>query len=242
MSNYNVIYQSSMHLWSIFSGLSNVIEHILRFIHQSFDLNWGLSIIFFSCVVKLFLFPLGLITHKLQQQVNFIQRQLAPELAQVKLLSDAEDAHEQLMRAYKAAGVTPFYTLKPLLSTFIQIPILIAIFNVLGELPQLEGQSFLWINNLAAPDSLGHFPFSIPYLGNTFSVLPVLMTAITLYSTRFLKKNAISHAELKRQKRNVYWMSALFFLLFYPFPAAMLLFWTMNNILQVVQQRLMQNN
>lgn len=105
-----------------------------------------------------------------------------------------------------------------MLGTFIQIPILIAVFNALGKMSQLDMQSFFWIGNLAYPDAISSLPLVIPTLGSTLNLLPLVMTAVTVFSTITFENSHASHAELKKQKRNLYLMAAAFFFLFYPFP------------------------
>ena len=229
-----------IHLWKPLAWLAKVIESALVLIQENIYSNWGWSIVIFSVLLKLLLLPVGVMTVKLQRKVSQVQTKLAPKLAEIKATYDGEEAHNLLMAAHKELGVSPFYTLKPMLGSFIQVPILIAVFNVLGEMPQLDGQSFLGIENLAFPDAIGHFPFSIPMFGSTISLLPIIMTAITMYSTVIFQNRHALDAEIKRQKRNLYFMAAAFFVLFYPFPAAMVLYWTLANILQTIQQQLVK--
>jgi YidC/Oxa1 family membrane protein insertase len=127
-----------------------------------------------------------------------------------------------------------------MLGSLIQIPILIAVFNALGEMPQLDGQSFLWIENLAYPDAMGHLSFAIPMFGDTISLLPFIMTIVTLYSTIIFQNRHAAEVDVKRQKRNLYLMAAAFFVLFYPFPAVMVLYWVLANILQTIQQQIIK--
>ncbi len=144
------------------------------------------------------------------------------------------------MDAHRRLGVSPFFTLKPLLGSFIQVPILIAIFNALGEMPQLAGESFLWIGDLAYPDTIGQLPFAIPLLGSTISLLPFVMTVVTILSTLYYRNRHSPASAVNAQKKQLYLMAAAFFVLFYPFPAGMLLYWTMANILQWAQQQLIR--
>ena len=123
------------------------------------------------------------------------------------------------------------------MGTLVQLPILIAVFNALAEMPQLGGQSFLWVNNLAYPDQLASLGQAIPLFGSSVSLLPLLMTLIALCSTVVFKNRYAEITEIKRQKRNLYLMAALFFVLFYPFPAAMVLYWLSANALHAIQQQ-----
>ena len=180
---------------------------------------------------------LAILTLRLQRDVSRYQSALAPQLAEIKANHDGEEAHNRIMAAYKGLGITPFFTLKPLFASLIQIPILVAIFNALGEMPQLQGAAFLWVDNLAYPDAVGSLPMSVPLLGNTLNLLPFVMTLVTVISTLTFRNPHAPVAEMRRQKRNLLVMSAVFFVLFYPFPAAMVLYWTLANALQLVQQR-----
>ena len=96
-----------------------------------------------------------------------------------------EEAHNKFLEAHKAKGVTPYYNLKPLLVALFPIPFFIAIFNVLGEIDLISGHSFLWIKDLAYPDSIFYIAIEIPLLGNSINLLPILMTILTIYSSFF---------------------------------------------------------
>ena len=229
------------HLWGPFAWLAKGIEAILVAIQRHIASNWGVVIIIFSLLIKLLLFPVGRMTSRIQESVSKAQSTLAPKLAEIKANYDGEEAHNRLMAAHKEVGVSPFYTLKPMLGTFIQVPFWIAAFNALGEMPQLVGQSFLWINDLAYPDAIAQLPFTIPMFGNTVNLLPFIMTVVTIYSTLIFQDKYALAADSQRQKRKLYWMALIFFILFYPFPAAMVLYWTLNNILHTVQQQVVKD-
>lgn len=227
-------------LWSVFSVLAKTAEATMVFIQKNVVDSWGLTILVFAVLMKILLLPVAILTVNTQRKVSHIQAQLAPKLSQIKANYDGEEAHNRLMEAHKSLNVTPFYALKPMLATLIQIPILIAVFNALGEMPQFVGEPFLWATDLAYPDSIGTLPFFIPMLGDSVSLLPVLMTAVTVLATVLFQDRLATEQEVKRQKRNLYLMGAAFFILFYPFPAAMVLYWTAVNILQVFQQRVIK--
>jgi YidC/Oxa1 family membrane protein insertase len=228
------------HLWSPFSWMAKVVELSLVTINTDIVSNWGLAIVIFSVLLKLLLLPVGMMTVSFQRKVSQVQARLAPRLAEIKINYDGEEAHNHLMAAHKELRVTPFYTLKPMLGSFIQIPIMIAVFNALGEMPQLDGQLLLWIDNLAYPDVVGHLPFYIPMFGDTLSILPFVMTVVTLFSTVIFQNRHALKVEVIRQKRNLYLMAIAFFVLFYPFPAVMVLYWTLTNLLQTIQQQIIR--
>ncbi len=175
------------HLWAPLAHLSRTTEAALVLIQKNIVGSWGWAVVVFAISLKLLLLPIGIITVKFQRTVSQTQSKLAPLLSEIKATSDGEQAHNRIIAAHKELGVSPFYTLKPLLGSFIQIPILIAVFNALGEMPQFNQQQFFWIESLAHPDIVGQMPITLQIFGNKISVLPFLMTAITLYSTIIFK-------------------------------------------------------
>ena len=224
------------HLWAPLSWLAKVVEYSLIALHAHLVNHWGLAIVLLSLLLKFVLFPVQVLVAHKQQKVGRIRSMLEPQLAEIKSNHDGEQAHRRIMAAHKALGVTPFYPLSPLLGLLIQFPIWIAVFNALGEMPQLAGQSFLWIEDLAYPDVVAAVPFNVPLFGSTVHLLPLLMTAVSFLAVRMLPSEGWSKREYARQRRNLCWTAVVFLLLFYPFPAAMVLYWTLNNLFQILLQ------
>lgn len=225
------------HLWEPFRLLCTGIEAILLWLYSLHNFGWGITIILLSLLFKIFILPANILLTRSQRKVSHVQARLAPELEAIKVNFSGEEAHEKFMAAHKAQGVTPFYTLKPLLLTLTPVPFLIAIFNVLGEVDLLAGHSFLWIKDLAYPDAIFDFGVRIPLLGNSINLLPILMTLLTIFAAILHQNKIVSANELRKQKLNLYFMALGFLLLFYPFPSAMVLYWTFANIWQLIQQR-----
>lgn len=224
------------HLWDWLASLAKMVEWSLIKIQKHVIGNWGWSVLLFAIFMKVLLLPIAVITVRAQRQVSQYKAVLEPQLLKIKEKFDGAEAHERIMGAHRALGITPFYTLKPLLASLIQIPVLVAVFNALGEMPQFDGESFLWIENLAYPDAIGELPFSLPMFGNKISLLPAIMTAVTILSAFFFRNPFANAVEVGRQKYGLYFMAITFFVLFYPFPAVMVLYWTFVNMLHIVQQ------
>ena len=228
------------HLWWPFAQLARLMEWSLIHLKALSGLGWGMTIVLFTVLLKILLVPLGILSVRMQDQVSQHKSKLAPVLEKIKAKYDGEEAHNRIIAAHKELGITTFFVLKPMLVMFIQFPIWIAVFNALGEMPQLDNQSFLWIQNLAYPDSIATLPIALPLFGDSVSLLPLLMTLVTIVSALLFQDRHAPAEELKRQKRNLYLMALAFFVLFYPFPAAMVLYWTLSNALQIVQQQVSQ--
>lgn len=225
------------HLWEPLRLLSIGIEAIFLWLNSIHVFGWGVTIILSSLIFKIFILPINIFLVSSQRKVSNIQASLETKLENIKSNFSGEEAHNKFMQAHKEKGVTPFYNLRPLFLTIVPIPFLISIFNVLGELDLISGHSFLWIKDLAYPDAIFQFKFYIPLLGNSINPLPILMTLFTLFAAIFHKNHIVSVKELRRQKLNLYFITFGIFLLFYPFPSAMVLYWTFATLWQLVQQR-----
>ncbi len=227
------------HLWGWLRVLCLLLEKALTTIHDVTGMGWGWCIMLLCAAIKVALIPVTKFVRFQQRRVGEIQSALQQPLGQIKANFDGQEAHERIMAAHKDLGVSPFYTLKPMLGMFIQVPVLVAAFNMLGELPVLSGQAFWWISDLAYPDAVLQAAGSnnaIPLFGTSLNLLPILMTVVTVASAILYKDRVAPASETKKQKRNLYFMAVAFFVLFYPFPASMVLYWATANVLQVVQQ------
>lgn len=225
------------HLWEPIRLLCIGIEKTLLWLHSIHKFGWGITIILLSLLFKIFILPANILLIRSQRKVSYIQAYLSPKLLEINAKFSGEEAHEKFMAVHKENGVTPFYTLKPLLLTLVPVPFLIAIFNVLGEADLLAGHSFLWIKDFAHPDAIFNYGVPIILLGSTINLLPFLMTFLTIFAALIHKNKIISARELRKQKLSLYCMAFGFFLLFYPFPSVMVLYWTFANIWQIIQQR-----
>lgn len=221
-----------VHLPLWLRAFCRLVEWVFTTIQFVTGLSWGFSLVTFVVVMKLLLLPASLLTRRFQEQANRHKAALEPTFKEIKKSYKGEVAHKKTMSAYKARGITPYYSLKPLLATMITLPFLIAIFNMLGEVYSLKASPFLWFESLAYPDKLFALSSPFPLLGSSFNLLPFIMTCVTFLSAFMLKSESASTEELRRQKRNLYLMGVVFFMLFYPFPSAMVLYWTLSTALQ----------
>ena len=230
------------HLPRWMRALCRWVEALYTGIQSVTGLGWGLSLLLFAIVIKLILFPVAILTARFQKQANTHKAALEPIFADIKSNFKGETAHNKTMAAYKARGITPYYSLKPLLATMISLPVLIAIFNMLGEVEPLRGASAFWIDSFAYPDAAAPLPTTLPLFGNAFNVLPFLMAGVTFLSAYTLKSASASSQEISRQKRNLYLMGTAFFVIFYPFPSAMVLYWTLSTVLQSAANKFIKNS
>lgn len=227
-------------LWQWMRALSFGLLWLLGAIHALVP-SWGLAIILLAVLVRLLMYPVA--RKALQSQAAFaeVQKQIQPELQRIKREYKGGEQSEMILDLYKAHKVSPLAGLKPLLIVMIQIPVFVALFHVLGSAWELHDAGFLWMDTLAEPDRLFSFGVDVPLLGAWFNLMPVLMAVTTLATIRLSPAPAADAAASRRQTFFQVLMALGFLLLFYPFPSGMVLYWTMANVLHLIQQLLVEH-
>jgi YidC/Oxa1 family membrane protein insertase len=215
-------------LWEPLRWLCYGLLFLLAWI-TSWVNNPGIAIILLSLAAKIILSPLTGVADRWQQDVNRIQGRIQPRIAEIKRQFRGEEAHRLTLAAYRDEGVHPLFTLKSLAGFAIQVPMFIAAFDMLADNFALSGARFLWVEDLAAPDRFMALPFVVPFFGGHFNLLPLVMTAFTVLSALTQRDDSLTPELLGKQQRQLYVMAGAFFLLFYTFPAGMVLYWTANN-------------
>ncbi len=194
--------------------------------------NYGVIIIIMSVLTKVLFYRL---THKSTKSMKDMQR-LQPKIKELqeKYKDDKERLNKETMKLYKEAGVNPLGGCLPLL---LQMPVFFALFNVLRNTIELRGAPFaLWINDLSSPDVLFDFGFSIPFIGNEFHLLPLLMGGAMVLQTKMGASPTGEAAPAAQTKMMTTMMPIMFTFFFYRMPSGLVLYWIVNNILTIVQQ------
>lgn len=199
---------------------------VLEFLN-SFIPNYGVVIIIFSVLIKLVVYPLTKKSYKSMKEMQTIQ----PLMAEIreKYKSDPQRMNKEMMNLYKQHGVNPFGGCIPML---LQMPLLIALFIVFRSTIQLRGESFIagWIPDLSRPDTIFTLPFSLPLYGDSFNILPILMALTMIFQSKMTMQDP-------KQKAMVYFMPVFMLLIFNQFPSGLNLYYTMFNLLTIVQQK-----
>jgi len=222
-------------LWSWLRALSFGLLYLLRGLTALVG-NPGVAIIALAVSVKLLLWPLAIVAEQLQNQVNATQARLQPGIDAINAAHRGEERARRTLALYREAGVHPLYTLRSLVGFLIQVPIFIAVFDMLAENFALHGVSFLWIRDLSRPDGLWRLPACLPFFGCYLNLLPFLMSSISIAALLRFHSPILTPKLVRRQRRNLTGMALLFFLLFYTFPASMVLYWTSTNSVQLFSQ------
>jgi YidC/Oxa1 family membrane protein insertase len=221
-------------LWDFLRALCFGMLILLGWLQSTVG-SFGLAIILFSLANKILLTPLTMLADRWQADVNRINTLLQPELTEIKRLYKGEEAHMRTLAVYKKNDVSQLYTFKSAAGLMIQIPVFIAAFAMLAENIALSEITFLWINDLAKPDRFFELPFVLPFFGGWLNLLPFLMAGLSILAAVLQREDSLSEELQKQQSKRLYLMSAAFFLLFYTFPAGMVLYWTSSNLFHLLK-------
>jgi YidC/Oxa1 family membrane protein insertase len=175
--------------------------------------NWGWAIIVLTIAIKAAFFPLSAASYKSMAKMKV----LTPRLAQLKerFGDDKQRLNQEMMKLYQTEKVNPLGGCLPIL---IQIPVFIALYWVLLGAVEMRGAPWLgWITDLASAD---------PYF-----ILPVIMMVSMFVQT---KLNPTPPDPI--QAKVMMMMPLIFGVMFFWFPAGLVLYWVVNNVLSIAQQ------
>ncbi len=195
-------------LWWIASPL----YMLLKWIHSVVG-NWGLAIIGITILVKAALFHLNAKAFKSMAKM----RKFGPEMARLKELygDDRQKMSQEMMKLYQKEKINPLGGCLPIL---VQMPVFIALYWVLMESVELRHAPFFgYIQDLSQMD---------PYF-----ILPILM-GVTMFIQQMLNPTPPDPMQAKMMKM----LPILFTFFFLWFPAGLVLYWLVNNILSIAQQ------
>lgn len=221
-------------LWFWLRWICQALYYLLNFIAMVVP-QWGLAVMVLSVMVGILMRPLSKIADRLQDQVHEIDGRLAPKLAAIKKAYKGEQQSEKIIAMYKEENVHPLYSLKSLAGVFVVIPVFIGAFDMLAENIHLSGESFLWIADLSHPDAFMQLPFELPFFGGYLNLLPFIMTGFSFVASKMHSHPAMDVAQQRKHSRNLVLMALGFLVLFYTFPAGMVLYWTTNNLISVIK-------
>jgi YidC/Oxa1 family membrane protein insertase len=213
--------------WKFISPLSRLVFAFMLWVHGAIP-NYGVVIILLSVIIKILFWPLTQKSFKSMREMQKVQPALA-ELKE-KHKDDPKKLNQDMWKLYKERGINPAGGCFPML---LQMPVFIALFNLLSRTIELRRAPFmLWINDLAAPDVMAKLPFNLPFIGNNLSVLPILMGVAMFIQQKMSSTDP-------QNKTMTYMLPVIFTVIFYRFPSGLVLYWLVNNILTIMHQYLL---
>jgi YidC/Oxa1 family membrane protein insertase len=189
--------------------------------------SWGWSIVIMTICIKLLFWPLTAKASRSQKRMASIQGPMA-ELKE-KYKDKPQKMQQETLKLFKEHQVNPVAGCLPML---IQMPIFLGLFYMLRTASELRFESFLWVSDLSLPDTqfvVGGFPINI---------LPMIMGV-----TMFLQMSMmpVSPTADPMQQKIFKFLPFIFLIFLYNFSSGLVLYWTVQNILTVVQQKIINS-
>ncbi len=216
--------------WKFIRPVSVAVLWCLNALHRVIP-NYGWVIIIISVATKLLFYRL---THKSFTSMKEMQ-DLQPRLAALKekFGSDRRRLSEETMKLYKEAGVNPLGGCLPMV---LQMPVFIALFNVLSHAVELRGAPWIaWIHDLSQQDVLFKLPLSLPLIGDNFSLLPLLMGGAMFAQSKLGGSPTGQPGNPMPPGFNTV-LPVVFTFLFYKMPSGLVIYWIINTSISVAQQ------
>ena len=223
--------------YGFFSFISRPLNGLLNFYHDAIFSKiadkwaWGFAIILVTFTIRLVIWPLHNASTRTMKRMSKMQPIMA-ELKE-KYPDDPQKVQTETMKMYKEYNINPVGGCLPM---FAQIPIFFGFYSMLRSAVELRGAQFMWVNDLALPDTVYEFPFGLPLLGDPvpLNLLPLLMMV-----TMFVQMQMTPKTGDPMQRRIFMLMPFMFFFFCYNFASALALYWTAQNIFSIGQTWLM---
>ena len=214
------------------------LEKILKVLLEVFYFlipNYGVAIILLTILTKALLIPLSKKGTESTAKMSALQPKL--QELQTKYKDDPEALNNAMAKLYKEEGINPMGSCWPML---IQFPIFIGLYGLLNKDFSLRGAMFIpgWITDLSIPETIFTLPFNIPFLGAQIHLLPIIYTASMIFSMKITQSATSGQAAGSKGMTwfMTYGMSIMFFFILYNAPSGLLVYWTMSNLLAILQQ------
>ena len=201
--------------WEWVRPISRGILYLMKFLHRVLPgHNYGVVIILFSGLMMIVFFPLYLRSLRATQEMQRLQ----PKINQIRerLKKEPQEMNREIMSLYKKHKVNPLGGCLPLL---FQMPVFFGLYAILRSTIELRGASFLTISDLSQP-------------------YPVL--ALIMGGTMFLQQRFTGVSSDPRQKMMMWMMPVFMTVIFINFPAGLVLYWLVYNILSLIQHFLIR--
>ena len=191
---------------------------------HSFGLNYAWCIIAITIIIKGLFWPLTAISTRSMKRMAELQPQM--KAIQEKYKEDPAKMQQKTMEFYREQKVNPMAGCLPML---VQFPVFIGFYTMLQSCMELRGEEFLWAHDLSQQDTVAYL------LGFPINPLPIVMAVTMFYQARLTPP---SPGMDPMQQKIMKYMPMMFVAILYNFSAALTLYWTVQNLLTILQTKL----
>lgn len=222
--------------WPIFRWINTgIIIPVFTFLSK-YILNYGIIILILTILIKIVLFPFTYKTYRSQAKM----RLLAPQIKEINEKypgnENAAARSQKTMALYSKAGVNPMGGCLPML---LQMPILVAMFSFFPSCIELRGQSFLWAQDLAAPDAIISWDANIPVISwlfdNHISLFCLLMSITNVIYSKTISASQAGGQTMPGMKLMTYGMPIMFFFWFNNYASGLSYYYFLSLLFTILQ-------
>jgi len=233
-------YKELIDYGSLLGWLVRLFLFLLR-TFESLTGSWGVAIILLTVLVKTLLHPVNKRNQRTMQRQQKKMAAIQPEMKAVreKHKGDPLKANQEIQKLFKEHGVNPAQMFGGCLMIFLQLPIWIGLINTFRLAIELRLASFLWIDDLTAPDHVLELPFRLPFYDSPwFNVLPVLYVIVTLINQRMMPRS--DDPQMRQQQKMMTFMMVAFGFIFYEFASGLMVYFLTSASLGIIEQKIIR--
>jgi len=235
--------------WAWFFGANHWFPKISEFtlwlmnIFFAIFKDYGIAIILITIILRLVTYPLTQSSMKSMAKMRDMQPKL--QAIQSKYKNNPQMLQAKMIEMYREEGVNPLASLGGCIPMLLQMPIMIAVYNVVSKAVELRAQGTVlvpWITDLSQKEALVHLPFTIPIPftqgWDTVAILPLIMAVLMFFQSKMSMAKITTDDPNQRmnQLMMLYMMPIMMFFMFYNMPAGLTVYFTFSSILQIIQQ------
>ena len=219
--------------FGFFGIIAKILLWAMSGIH-SFGLPYALCIIVITIIIKILFWPLTRASTVSMKRMAAYGPQMAEIRAKYK--EDPQKLNKRMMEFMREHKINPMGGCLPIL---IQMPVFFGFFTLLRSAVELRGAQFLWACDLSQSDTVANIPESVPFLGGfPINPLPMIMGVTMILQARMTPMSPTADAT---QQKLMKYMPLMFIVILYNFSAGLTLYWTVQNMLSILQTKLTKN-
>ena len=212
--------------FGFFGAISKLLLTMMNGFY-SFTHNYGVAIILLTLAIKIVFLPINLMSSRSMKRMGKLGEPM--KTINEKFADNPTKKQQLMMEMYKLNKVNPVAGCLPMI---IQIPIFFGLFYMLRSAAELRLADFVWIRDLSMEEGIFTLPFSIPFMGDQFNILPFIYLVSLVVQMGMMPTPSVDNAQVKMMK----FMPYIFFPIIYTFASGLVLYWTVNNVFTIGQQ------
>lgn len=219
-----------------FGMISKLMLTVMNFFHDAIKMPYGIAIIMLTVIVRGVMYPISRRQALMAKRMKVLQPEF--EAIRKKYADDKEKlalANLELMKKHNIIGMQVSGCLPMLL----QLPIFIGLYQALNNSVDLRLASFLWVDNLAAPDALFDLPFRVPLMGWTeFNLLPIITIGLFIVQQKLFTPPPTSEEQEQMQK-TMQIVPIIFGVFFYQVPAGLCVYFIASTFWGITERKIL---